>query len=509
MSKFLIIFVKTFKKLYVMKRNLCNSIRAILFITAIVIVSTSCDRERSRTTGWVYNDPMWGGFEKLPFIEHDIGPGLIFIEGGTFTMGRTEQDVMFDWNNIPRQVTVTSFYIDETEVTNLDYVEYLYWVQRVFGEAYPQVYLDALPDTMSWRDPLAYNEPYVNNYLRHPAFRDHPVVGVSWVQASTYSAWRTDRVNEMLLIREGILYPNVGEQYAEDNFNTQAYLAGQYEGDVRQDLRDLDPRGDGFRRVRLEDGILLPAYRLPTEAEWEFAALGLIGNTMHERIIERRLYPWNGHQVRSREAETMGVFKANFKRSHGDYMGVAGDLNDAGDITVPVFAYWPNDYGLYNMGGNVSEWVKDVYRPLTAEDVTSLRPFRGNVFKTLKTDEDGKTLPKDSLGRLQWRKVDDRDGTPTRRNYRRADNISYRDGDFATSIYYDREDKEGDEGLMYEYGVTSMLNDEARVYKGGSWKDRAYWMVPGTRRFLDQNEAASHVGFRCAMDRVGAPIRRD
>ena len=73
---------------------------------------------------------------------------------------------------------------------------------------------------------------------------------------------------------------------------------------------------------------------------------------------------------------------ANFVRGRGDYMGVSGHLNDNADITAPVFSYWPNDYGLYNMAGNVSEWVLDVYRPLTSQDADEFRPFRGNVFKT-------------------------------------------------------------------------------------------------------------------------------
>ena len=73
---------------------------------------------------------------------------------------------------------------------------------------------------------------------------------------------------------------------------------------------------------------------------------------------------------------------ANFVRGRGDYMGVSGHLNDNADITAPVYSYWPNDYGLYNMAGNVSEWVLDVYRPMTSQDADEFRPFRGNVFKT-------------------------------------------------------------------------------------------------------------------------------
>lgn len=313
-------------------------------------------------------------------------------------MGRTEQDVNYDWNNIPRRVTVSSFYMDETEVKNLDYLEYLYWLGRVYGTDYPAVYKKALPDTLCWRNKLEFNEPLVMYYMRHPSYREYPVVGVNWLQAKDYCAWRTDRVNEKILIENGVLNWDP-DQLNENNFNTYAYLAGQYEGVVNQDLEDLNPSGSGTRKVRMEDGIFLPEYRLPTEAEWEFAALGLIGNTLYERIIERRIYPWNGHVTRTDDSRAYGDFVANFKRGRGDNMGVAGNLNDAADITSPVYSYWPNDYGLYNMAGNVSEWVMDVYRPLSFEDMSDFRSYRGNVYQTWKKDEEGAIAEKDSLGR--------------------------------------------------------------------------------------------------------------
>ena len=426
--------------------------KGFLVLGLISLSLSSCYKERSRTTAWYYNDPKWGGFEVVPRAEQETGPGLILIEGGTFVMGRTEQEVPYKWDNIPRRVTVSSFYMDMAEVANVDYREYLYWLGRVFGVDYPEVVRQALPDTLVWRSRLGYNEPYVEYYLRHPAYAFYPVVGVSWVQANRYCEWRTDRVNEHIMIREGILKIDPNQQN-EENFNTDAYFAGQFEGVVKNDLYDLNPNGSGTRKVRMEDGIMLPKYRLPTEAEWEFAALGLIGNTLFERVIERRIYPWNGHLLRTDYYKNMGEFVANFKRGRGDNMGVAGNLNDAADITAPVYSYWPNDYGLYNMAGNVAEWVLDVYRPLSYEDFDDFRSFRGNEFMTKVTDEEGLIAEKDSLGRINWRPVTQEEAA-NRRNYRYSDNRNFLDGDYSSSIYYgDDMMKEGEfeNKLMYEY----------------------------------------------------------
>jgi len=508
-----------------------NKTVKILSVAGTVILA-SCGHERSGVTGWNYNDSTNGGFEVNPYEEQETGPGLVFIEGGTFTMGRVQDDVMADWNNVPRRVTVSSFYMDETEVTNTDYREYLYWTNRVFGPNYPQVYIKALPDTLVWRSKLSFMDDMVKYYFRHPSYQNYPVVGVNWLQASDFCKWRTDRVNEYILVREGVIDWSQSPSDA-DYFNTEEYLAGKWAGKVKVPLPDYNPStstngNNAGRNVRIEDGIFLPDYRLPTEAEWEFAALGLIGNTQFELISQRRIYPWNGHATRNPDEKYIGQELANFEKSGGDYMGVAGDLNDAADITAPVFSYWPNDYGLYGMAGNVSEWVMDIYRPLTPEDASDFKPMRGNEYSTQVKDQDGIVI-QDSLqydadsdivskpGEVKYRPVDNdhkEDDLAHRRNYHETNEKDFKDGDPNSSIYYN--EGEGARlshvnnarvpSLMYETGSTTLISDVARVYKGGSWKDRAFWMSPGTRRFLDEHQATDYIGFRCAMSRLGSPI---
>lgn len=439
-----------------MKRSMIAKISIAAFAVSVL---ASCQKETSTSTGWEYNNVDNGGFEKADFEEQRTGPGLVMIEGGTFTMGRTEEDVFDDNNNRPNRFTVSSFYMDRTEVTNFHWLEYVYWMKRVYNKTYPHIYKKALPDTLCWRDPLSYREKFVEYYFRYPAYRDYPVVGVSWIQANDFCKWRTDRVNEYILVEQGILkwhFSDEGDLAAANNtnkqgwsnspenmFNTESYLAGQYnveagakksdkkgneyyegytlaqptkkdnkagKGKTMNDqpvprdpyvLNDYDPvnaSGDtdngyyqGKRLVRMEDGILLPKYRLPTEAEWEYAATGLLGNldANSENIDERRIYPWDGHYVRYDEEQFEGTIQANFVRGSGDHMGIAGALNDGADATTNVDAYWPNDFGLYNMAGNVSEWVMDTYRPTTSDLAEGFMPFRGNMYQTKLMVPDG------------------------------------------------------------------------------------------------------------------------
>jgi gliding motility-associated lipoprotein GldJ len=353
-------------------------------------------------------------------------------------------------------------------------------------------YLNALPDTNAWRSELGYNEPMVNNYFRHAGFSHYPVVGVSWDQAINYCNWRTDRVNELVLIEAGALKHDTDKKMSgayEYGFITGTYLAGQQSINrkiQKNGFGNLAELKDKNGRIgRLEDGLLVSGYRLPTEAEWEFAAWGHKGNSIEENIDHGRYYPWDRNSVRDNRKKFQGQLLANFKRGAGDNMGIAGSLNDAGSRTMEVKSFPPNDYGLYDMAGNVSEWVLDVYRTMT-ETQDDFMPFRGNVFKDMKKNDEGTNYVEfnETTGQMQDTLAFADKSGKSRRNYFAADNSNSLDGDVQSSIYYMTGDS-GEEAPMYDYGKTTLINDHVHVYKGGSWTDREYWLNPGTRRYLN------------------------
>lgn len=382
--------------------------------------------------------------------------GMVLIPGGTFIMGQSDEDITYAQTAQNRQVTVAPFYMDDTEISNSEYRQFVYWVRdsilihnflgdqsyflpnnnpnsgqqyidwdkvykdspwktndpaqlerissmyyqgedRIFGKnelddrllRYHYEWYDlraavaakgdpnrrrsefimrdtilVYPDTTVWLADFSYaqNEPMVTGYFSHPSFNEYPVVGVTWRQAQAFNAWRTKLYN-----------------------------------DVAARTR-REPRMD---------------YRLPSEAEWEYAARGgKIGMQ----------YPWGGPSARN----ARGCLMANFKPGRGNY------TDDGAAYTAPVYSYLPNDFGLYNMAGNVSEWTQSSYNESAYSFVHDMNPTYTYHAK-----------PEDS---------------PTMKR---------------------------------------------KVIRGGSWKDIGYFLQNGTRQYEFQDTAKSYIGFRSVTNYAG------
>lgn len=190
-----------------------------------------------------------------------------------------------------------TLFADETEISNFSWREFVEFNRLKFGNGSPE-YISSLPDTLVWREKMTYNEPYVNYYYRHVAYKDYPVVGISYEQAVRFCKWRTERVHIYLEIKEG-------------------------------KRKEADRNNDYTGKLKFE-------YRLPTKQEWEAIAMPGIDQTKLKES-KKNMYKYNTVNTTS----------------------VASSLNDNADVTAPVYSYWPNKLGIYNMLGNVNELIAE------------------------------------------------------------------------------------------------------------------------------------------------------
>lgn len=374
-------------------------------------------------------------------------PGMVYVPPGTFHMGPSDEDVNYAYTARNKQVSISGFWMDATEITNNEYRQFTYWVRdsiaakqmgyikagadgneyidwkkaatikwgdkatlekidamivtpdnRIFGKkeldpskiVYHSETFDykeaakrenasvprskfivkkdimVYPDTLSWiRDfSYSYNEPMAKKYFSHPAFGNYPLVGVTWKQATAFCEWRTHYLNSFLESKK---------RTAESDF------------------------------------------RLPTEAQWEYAARG--GRSQAQ-------FPWGGPYLRNKK----GCLLANFKPGRGNYP------EDGGFYTVRADAYWPNDFGLYNMAGNVSEWTSSLYY------------------------EGGYNFQHDMNPDIRWNAKD-----------------------------------------------TDPPRMKRKVIRGGSWKDVGYFLQTATRNYEYQDTSKCYIGFRCVIDLPPSP----
>ncbi len=249
------------------------------------------------------------------FIEENC----IYIPAGSYNLGPSDQDVPIAHTQKSRVVSVKSFYMWKTEITNEFYKQFVFETKWK-GDS--NAYKSTLPDTAVWRDKFAYNEPYVEYYFRHPAYGQYPLVGINYNQCLKFCEWLTEKYN-------------------------------------------TDPKRK-FKKVKFD---------LPGEEQWIWAAKG---------GLEFASFPWKGPYMQNSKAQwkanfavmdqsgivrlefdVPSVYGGTYKQTY-NVAGASGynvefgsKLNYSADITSPVISYWPNEYGLYNMSGNVEEFIKE------------------------------------------------------------------------------------------------------------------------------------------------------
>ncbi len=373
-------------------KQIAYSFLALLLIAGL----SSCGKSNGGQLVGVDNRPGW---------KKQINPyGMVYVPSGTTHIGQSDQDVFSTYTQRPKAITIRGFFIDDTEISNNEYRQFVNYVRdsvahmilgdileddfgnesvdwdydidwqdetldemffqgdmaigtkreldtRQFNYSWEWINwkkaasksfqgvrsdlinrdeVNVFPDTLTWiRDfSYSYNEPFARNYFWHSAFDDYPVVGITWKQARAFCDWRTNLWNS-----------GGGEQNTE-------------------------------------------VFRLPTEAEWEYAARG--GHDLAP-------YPWGGYYVRNAK----GCLLANFKPGRGNY------VEDGGETTVPVTAYFPNDYGLYNMSGNVAEWTETAYYPQAYSHVHDSNPD----IKYDAADDDPKALKRKVIRGGSWKDI--------------------------------------------------------------------------------------------------------
>ncbi|ULQ56313.1 SUMF1/EgtB/PvdO family nonheme iron enzyme [Flavihumibacter rivuli] len=350
-----------------------KNLSTLLTLAAMSMLASCGKFGKSSKGGGIPNDGQLHGVTPGSKYTMPKPPGMVYVPPGTFHMGPSDEDVNNAYTARNKQISINGFWMDATEITNNEYRQFIQWVRdstaaklmgyvknvdgvdyvdwakaktikwgdkatiekidqlilspenRIFGkkeiDASKLVFhsetfdtkeasrrenqgkprsqfiikkdVRVYPDTLVWiRDfSYSYNEPMTKRYFSHPAFGNYPVVGVNWNQATAFCEWRTHYLNSYL---------------------------------------------ESKKRAQESD------FRLPTEAEWEYAARGGRSQSM---------FPWGNYYLRNKK----GCLLANFKPGRGNYP------EDGGFYTVRADAYWPNDFGLYNMAGNVAEWTSSLY----------------------------------------------------------------------------------------------------------------------------------------------------
>jgi sulfatase modifying factor 1 len=406
-------------------------------------------------------------FEPDPF-------GMIFVPQGSFTMGPNDQDVAWAQTVFSKTVTVDPFWMDETEITNNEYRQFIYWVRdsimrRMLGEQLDDYVItdDAFgnpiePPAINWEVKIDFTDEEINEILNDLYLPDNErffnkkeidtrklMYEYYWIDLKQ-AAKKSNRYNFETKQYEGFILNNDGERIEirdrssfvirdvinvypdtlcwiadftysyNEPYTTMYFWHPSYDNYPIVGITWEQATAFCIWRTQLLNSALRSVsqanvhnYRLPIESEWEYASRGGLDHSM---------YPWGGYYTRNKE----GCFLANFKPLRGNY------ADDGGVITVAVGTYQPNEYGLYDMAGNAAEWTSSAYDESAYMFSHDLNPdYRYNV-------------------------------------------------------------KPDDPPVL-----------KRKIIRGGSWKDIGYYLQCGTRSYEYQDTAKSFIGFRCVRSYMG------
>ena len=344
---------------------------SLLLGCASILLITSCGRDNGGQLTGSAERPKWKG---------TINPfGMVYIPSGYLNIGQSDQDIFNTYTQRPRTVSVQGFYMDETEITNNEYRQFVDWVKEykaheILGDFIEDDYGNEMIDwelQIDWEDEIL-DEMYHTADMSLSGEREfntelftYTYDWVDWKKASKGNY--TGRRSEVLETRTVNIYPDVFCWIRDFTYSYNEPMTRQYFDHPAFD--DYPVVGVNWNQAKAfchwrtliwnqnrdNDNPLMEDFRLPTETEWEYAARG--GHDLAP-------YPWGGYYVRNAK----GCLLANFKPGRGNY------AEDGGMHTVPVGSYFPNDFGLYDMAGNVAEWTETAYFPNSYSHIHDLNP---------------------------------------------------------------------------------------------------------------------------------------